>query len=39
MNTDRRIPKLSKTNTSQCYTVQHNSHMGWCGIELEPPQW
>jgi len=38
MDTDRVNPKHSKTNTSQCYIVQHKSHMDWRGIETEPPQ-
>jgi uncharacterized membrane protein len=36
---DRRKPKNSGKNVSQCHFVHHKSHMDWTGIEPGPPRW
>jgi len=35
---DRRKPKYSDRNLSQCHPVHHKSHLDWSGIEHRPPQ-
>jgi hypothetical protein len=36
---DKRKPKYSGENLSQCYFVNHKSHMEWPRIEPGPPRW
>jgi hypothetical protein len=36
---DRRKPKYSGKNLSQCHFVNHKFHMNWPGIEPGPPRW
>jgi hypothetical protein len=36
---DRRKPKYSGKNLSQCHFVNHKSHMDSPGIEPGPPRW
>jgi hypothetical protein len=35
--TDRRKPKYSGKNLSQCHFIHHKYHMDWAGIEPGPP--
>jgi hypothetical protein len=37
--TDIWKPKYSEKNLSQCYFVNHKSHMDWPGIEPAPSRW
>jgi hypothetical protein len=37
-DTDRRKPKDSENNLSQCHSVQHKSHTDWHGHQSELPQ-